>query len=94
MSPARLFVRTPIASAAVFLAPVVVVLATAVPAAAFHHVALPANVCAAPDQAGGNNPTAVTALRAHNDAQSLPLPPVGFENAPVDRALTCAGRDG
>lgn len=84
MSPLRLTLASTIGAAAV-------VLAGAAPAAAFHHVVLPAAHCASPDQAGGNNPVAVTALRDHNPAQSLPLPPVGFDNAPVDRAAGCHG---
>ncbi len=87
MSALRIAVGTTIAAAAVGLA-------GAGPAAAFHHVALPADSCAAPYQAGGNTPVAVVALREHNPAQSLPLPPVGFDNAPVDRAASCAGHDG
>ena len=43
------------------------------PAFAFHHVAIPD--CGNP--AAGANPTATAALRAHNPAQTLPLPPVG-----------------
>ena len=85
MSPARLALATSIASATVVL--------TAAPALAFHHVALPANVCGQSDFSGGANPTAIAALRAHNPAQTLPLPPVGFENAPVDRANCPAARD-
>jgi hypothetical protein len=55
---------------------------TAVPAFAFHHVFLPAPDCAAAqsgDNAGGNNPTAKSAIIANNPAQgqSLPLPPAG-----------------
>lgn len=49
----------------------------AVPAQAFHHVVLPANACGQSTHAGGANPIAVAALRAHNKAQDLPLPPVG-----------------
>ncbi len=78
MSRTRLVVGTSIAAAAI-------VLGSAAPALAFHHVVLPANTCGQSDFAGGANPTAVAALRAHNPAQSLPLPPVGFENAPADR---------
>ena len=69
------------------------VLATAGPALAFHHVALPANTCGQSDFAGGANPTAISALREHNPAQSLPLPPVGFENAPTDRASCPTARE-
>ena len=86
MSPARLALGTSIASA-------VVVVATAAPALAFHHIALPANACGQSDFAGGANPTAVTAIREHNPAQTLPLPPVGFEHAPVDRGTCPALRD-
>ena len=86
MSPARLALGTSIASA-------VVVVATAAPALAFHHIALPANACGQSDFAGGANPTAVTAIREHNPAQTLPLPPVGFEHAPVDRGNCPALRD-
>lgn len=78
MSPARLAVGTSIAATAL-------VLGGAGPALAFHHVVLPANTCGQSDFAGGANPTAVAALRTHNPAQTLPLPPVGFENAPLDR---------
>ena len=75
------------------LAPAALVLATAAPAAAFHHIALPANVCGQSDFAGGANPTAVASLREHNPAQTLPLPPVGFPNAPVDRGNCPASRE-
>jgi hypothetical protein len=85
VSPARLALASSIASA-------VVVLATATPALAFHHVALPANTCGQSDFAGGANPTAITAIREHNPAQTLPLPPVGFEHAPVDRGNCPAAR--
>lgn len=67
------------------IAPAIVVLATAAPAVALHHVALPANTCGQSDFAGGANPTAVAAVREHNPAQTLPLPPVGFDHAPGDR---------
>ena len=67
------------------IASAVVVLATAAPAFAFHHVALPANACGQSDFAGGANPTAVAAIREHNPVQTLPLPPVGFDHAPADR---------
>ena len=70
---------------AAVIAPAVVVLATGAPAAAFHHVALPADTCGQSDFAGGSNPIAVTTLGEHNPVQTLPLPPFGFENAPVDR---------
>ena len=52
--------------------------ATASPALAFHHTALPADECA-PLQAGtpGNNPIAHNAIEDRNPAQSLPLPPAG-----------------
>lgn len=86
MSATRLALSTSIASA-------VVVLATAAPALAFHHVALPANACGQSDFAGGANPTAVASIQDHNPAQTLPLPPVGFENAPVDRGNCPALRD-
>ncbi len=86
MSRVRLALATSVASLSV-------VVATAGPALAFHHVALPANTCGQSDYAGGANPTATKALRTHNPAQSLPLPPVGFENAPVDRAQCPAARD-
>ena len=76
MSPTRLLIATSVASAAV-------VIGTAAPALAFHHVALPANACGQSDFAGGANPTAASAIRTHNPAQTLPLPPVGFDNAPV-----------
>lgn len=53
-------------------------LATSSTATAFHHVAVPGDECA-PAQAGtpGSNPTARDAIRAHNPAQTLPLPPFG-----------------
>ena len=55
---------------------------TAVPAFAFHHTLLPAPECAAAQSvpnAGGNNPTAKSAIVANNPAQGtqLPLPPAG-----------------
>ena len=87
MSPARLVVGTSIAAAAIVLG------GAAAPALAFHHVVLPANACGQSDFAGGANPTAVAALRAHNPAQTLPLPPVGLDNAPVDRGSCPALRD-
>ena len=51
----------------------------ATPALAIHHVVLPD--CGA--DIAGANPTAVAALRAHNPAQDLPLPPVGTPAAPT-----------
>lgn len=50
----------------------------AAPALAFHHRGVPADECA-PPAAGepGNNPKAVSAIKQHNPAQSLPLPPNG-----------------
>lgn len=86
MPQARLAVVTSIATS-------VIVLSSAAPALAFHHVALPANACGQSDFAGGANPTAITAIRENNPAQTLPLPPVGFENAPVDRGSCPALRD-
>jgi hypothetical protein len=86
MAPIRLALCTPIAAA-------VVVLATGAPALAFHHVALPANTCGQSDFAGGANPTAVASIRENNPAQTLPLPPVGFDHAPVDRANCPSLRD-
>lgn len=86
MSRARLVLAVSFASSAL-------VMATAGPALAFHHVALPANICGQSDFAGGANPTAVAAIRENNPAQTLPLPPVGFENAPVDRGNCPAARD-
>ena len=65
----------------VILGALVVGLALPAPAAAFHHVVLPADVCGRPANAGGNNPTARAAIREHNDAQTLPLPPVGTPGA-------------
>ena len=35
----------------------------------------------------------ISSLREHNPAQSLPLPPVGFENAPTDRASCPTARE-
>ena len=49
-------------------------------ALAFHHIGVPAPECANPasgGNAGGANPTATAAIKAHNPAQTLPLPPVG-----------------
>lgn len=86
MTPVRLTLGTSIAS-------VVVVLTTSAPALAFHHIALPADECGQSDFAGGANPTAVTVIRENNPAQTLPLPPVGFPNAPVDRGNCPALRD-
>jgi hypothetical protein len=86
MSSARRALVTSIASAAMMMA-------AAGPALAFHHVGVPANVCGQSDFAGGANPTAIAALREHNPAQTLPLPPVGFDNAPVDRASCPVARD-
>lgn len=79
MSRARLVLAMPVATAALLVG-------SAAPALAFHHVGVPANVCGQSDFAGGANPTAAGAIREHNPAQTLPLPPVGFENAPGDRA--------
>lgn len=86
MSPVRLALGASIASA-------IAVLATSAPALAFHHVTLPANTCGQSDFAGGANPTAVAAIRERNPAQTLPLPPVGFDHAPVDRGNCPALRD-
>ncbi len=57
----------------------IALLAPATPALAFHHVGLPD--CGA--AIAGANPTATGALRKHNPAQELPLPPVGTPAAPV-----------
>lgn len=70
MSLARLTLGT--GTAAVLL-----LAATALPAQAFHHVVLPANSCGQSSHAGGANPVAAAALRTHNTAHTLPLPPVG-----------------
>jgi hypothetical protein len=59
-------------------------LAAASPAAAFHHVGVPASTCGQGEWSGGNNPMAKAALIAHNPAQTLPLPPVGVTSAPVE----------
>lgn len=45
------------------------------PAAAFHHVRIPANACGQSDFAGGANPTARDALLAAGHV--LPIAPVG-----------------
>jgi hypothetical protein len=57
---------------------VALTLATSSAATAFHHGGVPGDECA-PAQAGtpGSNPTARDAIRAHNPAQTPPLPPVG-----------------
>lgn len=67
MSPRRLALVT--AGAAALL----VASGAATPAAAFHHVFLPAAICGQSDFAGGANPTAAAALVAAG--HSLPLPP-------------------
>ena len=49
-------------------------------ALAFHHIGVPAPECAnaaSGGNAGGANPTATAAIKTHNPAQTLPLPPVG-----------------
>ena len=69
-------------------------LVPASPALAFHHVVLPD--CGA--EIAGALPTAVTALRTHNPAQTLPLPPLGTPAAPTinDKVATppCPGAAG
>ena len=66
-------------------------LAPAGPALAFHHVVLPD--CG--NETAGANPVAVQALRDHNPAQTLPLPPLGTPAAPTidDKVATppCPG---
>lgn len=86
MTPTRAALATSLASAAILVA-------TAAPALAFHHVGVPASVCGQSEFAGGANPTATAAIREHNPAQTLPLPPVGFDNAPIDRANCPAAQD-
>ena len=58
----------------------------AAPALAFHHRFVPADACGESPNAGGNNPTATAAIKAHNPAQGdqvegLPLPPAGTPGA-------------
>ncbi len=50
---------------------------SAAPALAFHHVFVPADQCGESINAGGNNPTASTAISENNPAQTAPLPPNG-----------------
>ena len=52
---------------------------TASPALAFHHSFLPGGPCGQSENAGGNNPTAISAIKEHNTVQgsNLPLPPTG-----------------
>ena len=71
------------------LAAAAAALAIPASASAFHHVAVPADECATMAAVTpGNNPTATSALREHNPAQTLPLPPFG---TPGDEATpeTC-----
>ncbi|HEU4513321.1 MAG TPA: hypothetical protein VFR87_09470 [Nocardioidaceae bacterium] len=70
MSAVRLVIGTSITAAAL-------VMVGTTPASAFHHVVLPADDCGQSAYAGGANPTARDALREHNTAQDLPLPPAG-----------------
>jgi hypothetical protein len=64
-------------SLAVALASVLMMTVMAAPAFAFHHGFLPGGACGQSENAGGNNPTATSAIRTHNPAQVLPLPPTG-----------------
>lgn len=58
------------------------VLVPAAPAFAFHHVGVPASECGQGPWAGGNNPVAKQALI--DSGHTLPLPPVGVTDAPVE----------
>ena len=59
------------------VAGLLVALAFPASSAAFHHGFLPGGPCGESANSGGGNPTARNAIREHNPAQTLPLPPVG-----------------
>jgi hypothetical protein len=59
------------------------ILVPAAPAFAFHHVGVPASECGQGPWAGGNNPVAKQAL-IDSGNHTLPLPPVGVTDAPVE----------
>jgi len=60
------------------------------PAFAFHHAFLPGGACGQSENAGGNNPTASSAIKTHNPAQgqALPLPPTGTPAAEHSELIT------
>lgn len=62
----------------------------AAPALAFHHVFLPGGACGQSENAGGNNPTATSAIKAYNpaQAQTMPLPPTGTPAAEHSELIT------
>ena len=62
----------------------------AAPAFAFHHAFLPGGACGQSENAGGNNPTATSAIVTHNPAQgqALPLPPTGTPAAEHSDRIT------
>ena len=73
------------------LAALVAALTAAPGASAFHHRFVPGGECGQSPNAGGGNPTAIAAIRAHNPAQgqSLPLPPAGTPANPNATPVEC-----
>jgi hypothetical protein len=60
------------------------------PAFVFRHAFLPGGTCGQSENAGGNNPTATSAIKTHNPAQDqrLPLPPTSMPAAAHPKLIT------